>query len=241
MVSDPSMMEAIVCLTHWRVRCACRGSDPYAQLCCGIADRTPEFKDGAKTVNFRRLLLTKCYESLIEEPESGSSQGQYGGESTSAAYNSSTTTSSSSGGGGSSASGAAGPSSQQHSWRRQCMLRNVGLIGELFRRQLLTENIMHVCVAMMLDDETTPQPEIIAAACGLLTLVRIVPFRLVSANWMFELTLILSFCRSVGGRPAGRLEPGVSTNDGRVLRRAGPRGPAQDGARAHKGAGYRGA
>lgn len=51
------------------------------------------------------------------------------------------------------------------------MLRNVGLIGELFRRQLLTENIMHVCVAMMLDDEVTPQPEIIAAACGLLALV----------------------------------------------------------------------
>jgi hypothetical protein len=57
------------------------------------------------------------------------------------------------------------------------MLHNVGLIGELFRRQLLTENIMHVCVAMMLDNEVTPQPDIIAAACGLLTLVRYAPPR----------------------------------------------------------------
>ncbi|KUF88469.1 hypothetical protein AM588_10002718 [Phytophthora nicotianae] len=48
---------------------------------------------------------------------------------------------------------------------------NVGFVGELFRRQLLTENIMHVCVAMMLDDEVKPQAEIIEAACGLLNLV----------------------------------------------------------------------
>lgn len=127
-------------------------SESYAQLCSGIAERTPEFKDGAKTVNFRRLLLTKCYETLIEEPESASSNQPSG--STTSGFGSFVP--------------AAG---QHHSWRRQCMLRNVGLVGELFRRQLLTENIMHVCVAMMLDDESTPEPEVIKAACGLLTLV----------------------------------------------------------------------
>uniref|UniRef100_A0AAV1UJB2 MIF4G domain-containing protein n=1 Tax=Peronospora matthiolae TaxID=2874970 RepID=A0AAV1UJB2_9STRA len=117
-------------------------SDSYAKLCTGMSERTPEFKDGAKTINFRRILLTKCYESLIEEPESQPSHhvGKKIGNT-------------------------------QHSWRRKCMLQNVGFIGELFRRQLLTENIMHVCVAMMLDDEVKPQPEIIEAACGLLTLV----------------------------------------------------------------------
>jgi hypothetical protein len=40
-----------------------------------------------------------------------------------------------------------------HPWRRQCMLANVVFMGELFRRQLLTENIMHVCLAMMLEAE----------------------------------------------------------------------------------------
>ncbi|KAG6617567.1 Eukaryotic translation initiation factor 4 gamma 1 [Phytophthora cinnamomi] len=123
-------------------------SNSYAKLCTGMSERTPEFKDGAKTINFRRILLTKCYESLIEEPDSqplhlsnkkGSSNGQNG--------------------------------ALQHSWRRKCMLQNVGFVGELFRRQLLTENIMHVCVAMMLDDEVKPQAEIIEAACGLLNLV----------------------------------------------------------------------
>ena len=112
-----------------------------------MSKRTPEFKDGAKTINFRRILLTKCYESLIEEPDSQplhlvSKKAETNG-------------------------------ATQHSWRRKCMLQNVGFIGELFRRQLLTENIMHVSVAMMLDDEVKPQPEIIEAACGLLTLVRI--------------------------------------------------------------------
>ncbi|CAI5710679.1 unnamed protein product [Hyaloperonospora brassicae] len=117
-------------------------SDSYAKLCTGMSERTPEFKDGAKTINFRRIFLTKCYESLIEEPDS---EGLHHGGKKSAAT--------------------------QHSWRRKCMLQNVGFIGELFRRQLLTENIMHVCVAMMLDDEVKPQPEIIEAACGLLTLI----------------------------------------------------------------------
>ncbi|KAJ8566263.1 hypothetical protein ON010_g6864 [Phytophthora cinnamomi] len=125
-----------------------RNIEPVTELCTGMSERTPEFKDGAKTINFRRILLTKCYESLIEEPDSqplhlsnkkGSSNGQNG--------------------------------ALQHSWRRKCMLQNVGFVGELFRRQLLTENIMHVCVAMMLDDEVKPQAEIIEAACGLLNLV----------------------------------------------------------------------
>ncbi|KAG7396433.1 hypothetical protein PHYBOEH_002250 [Phytophthora boehmeriae] len=123
-------------------------SEPYAQLCAGMSERTPEFKDGAKTINFRRILLTKCYESLIEEPDSQSSNP------------------SKLKGGNNGQNGAS-----QHSWRRKCMLQNVGFIGELFRRQLLTENIMHVCVAMMLDDEVKPQTEIIEAACGLLSQV----------------------------------------------------------------------
>ncbi|TMW61514.1 hypothetical protein Poli38472_012705 [Pythium oligandrum] len=119
--------------------------ESYAQLCSSLAERTPEFKDGAKTINFRRILLTRCYEALIEEPEAAPLQTPGNSKAT--------------------------PATAQHSWRRQCMLGNVCLIGELFRRQLLTENIMHVCVAMMLEDEVHPQMEIIEAACRLLSLV----------------------------------------------------------------------
>ncbi|CAH0474352.1 unnamed protein product [Peronospora belbahrii] len=120
-------------------------SDSYAKLCMEMSKRTPEFKDGAKTINFRRILLTKCYESLIEEPGSQPLHLINKKMETNA--------------------------TTQHSWRRKCMLQNVRYIGELFRRQLLTENIMHVCVAMMLDDEIHPQSEIIEAACRLLNLV----------------------------------------------------------------------
>ncbi|TDH68101.1 hypothetical protein CCR75_007589 [Bremia lactucae] len=115
-----------------------QSSDLYAKLCSGMAEVTPEFKNGAKTINFRRILLTKCYESLLEEPGSQSMDGH---------------------------------PLAHHSWRRHCMLQNVPFIGELFRRQLLTENIMHVSVAMMLDDEVKPQAEIIMAACDLLSRV----------------------------------------------------------------------
>ncbi|KAF1788601.1 Armadillo-type fold [Phytophthora cactorum] len=116
-------------------------SDSYAKLCSGMSERTPEFKDGAKTINFRRILLTKCYESLIEEPDSQPLH-----------LNTRRT-----------------EAMERRSTRGEGS--NVGFVGELFRRQLLTENIMHVCVAMMLDDEVKPQAEIIEAACGLLNLV----------------------------------------------------------------------
>ncbi|RHY98840.1 hypothetical protein DYB35_011131 [Aphanomyces astaci] len=41
----------------------------YAPFCSGLSDTLPDFKDGARTVNFRRILLTKCYEALVEEPD----------------------------------------------------------------------------------------------------------------------------------------------------------------------------
>ncbi|GLE01377.1 hypothetical protein PINS_up010207 [Pythium insidiosum] len=129
----------------------------FAQLFSGISERTPEFKEGAKTINFRRILLTKCYEALIEESETPVNQHVGVSSRTNNSTNSPTHTQ---------------PQlHHQQSWRRQCMLQNVCFIGELFRRQLLTENVMHVCVAMMLEDEENPQMDIIEAACRLLSLV----------------------------------------------------------------------
>ncbi|EQC31513.1 hypothetical protein SDRG_10687 [Saprolegnia diclina VS20] len=129
-------LQAVVGLLFDRAIAAPSVSEPYAALCASLSESLPEFKDGARTVNFRRVLLTKCYEALVEEPSS------------------------------------------PHAWRRQCMLGNVVFVGELFRRQLLTENVMHVCVAMMLDgddsDQSTdvvPEAKVLDAACRLLLLV----------------------------------------------------------------------
>lgn len=151
-------------------------SDSYAQLCSGISEKTPEFKEGAKTINFRRILLTRCYEALVEEPEVQQQHVR-----------------------NNKVNGTTGASSSQHSWRRRCMLRNVRFIGELFRRQLLTENVMHVCVAMMLDDEVKPQAEIIEAACELIALVRKMGAVSRSPIWIvWSLTVVLTFlCRLV--------------------------------------------
>ncbi|CAK4094862.1 unnamed protein product [Aphanomyces euteiches] len=123
-------LQAVVGVLFDRAICAPNLCNFYAPFCSGLSESMPDFKDGARTINFRRILLTKCYEALIAEAE-------------------------------------------QEIWRRQSMLGNVGLIGELFRRQLLTENIMHVCVGMMLDTdmETLPPPPVLQAACQLLQLV----------------------------------------------------------------------
>ncbi|KAH9068849.1 hypothetical protein Ae201684P_004548 [Aphanomyces euteiches] len=121
-------LQAVVGVLFDRAICAPNLCNFYAPFCSGLSESMPDFKDGARTINFRRILLTKCYEALIAEAE----QEVF-----------------------------------------DSMLGNVGLIGELFRRQLLTENIMHVCVGMMLDTdmETLPPPPVLQAACQLLQLI----------------------------------------------------------------------
>lgn len=106
-------------------------SNLYARLCSFLAGALPEFQDGTQTVNFRRILLIKCYEALVCVSEEQAVL----------------------------------------SWRRKCLLGNVVFVGELFRRQLLTENIMHVCLSIMLDDEVAESFDALEAVCHLLRLV----------------------------------------------------------------------
>lgn len=42
-------------------------SDLYAKLCTELAEKLPEYKDESRTVNFRRILVTKCYDALMED------------------------------------------------------------------------------------------------------------------------------------------------------------------------------
>ncbi|ETV82465.1 hypothetical protein, variant 1 [Aphanomyces astaci] len=149
-------LQAVVGVLFDRAIAAPHLSHFYAPFCSGLSDTLPDFKDGARTVNFRRILLTKCYEALVEEPDHAS-------------------------------------------WRRQSMLGNVGLIGELFRRQLLTENIMHVCVAMMLDsdvDTVQPAPQVLQAACQLLLQVRILSIPPICGMENRSICFVLNVCQN---------------------------------------------
>nr|CCA19971.1 conserved hypothetical protein [Albugo laibachii Nc14] len=117
----------------------------YAQICSYISQKTPEFREGPRTVNFRRIFLTRCYEALVEEETSDQLNAL---------------------------DSKADSASRVHfSWRQQCMIANVCLIGDLFRRQLLTENIIHVSIAMMLENQETLMAHVVEAACGLLNMV----------------------------------------------------------------------
>lgn len=118
----------------------------FAQLCTYISQNSPEFRQGPRTINFRRIFLTKCYEALVEE-ECIEQVDAIDSKLEAA-------------------------SRIQYSWRQQCMIANVLLIGDLFRRQLLTENIMHVSMSMMLENQETLMPHVVEAACALLNMVR---------------------------------------------------------------------
>jgi hypothetical protein len=53
------------------------------------------------------------------------------------------------------------------------IIRSPVLTLTYFARQLLTENIIHVCIAIMLENETNPKDEILKAVCRLISFVSI--------------------------------------------------------------------
>jgi translation initiation factor 4G len=50
-------------------------------------------------------------------------------------------------------------------------LGNVRFIGELYKKGLLTEKIMHVCIVKLLGGEAIPHEEDLEALCKLLTTI----------------------------------------------------------------------
>ena len=48
------------------------------------------------------------------------------------------------------------------------MLANINFIGELFKVQMLTSNIMHYCITTLLDEKNEPDEEKIELLCKLL-------------------------------------------------------------------------
>lgn len=54
---------------------------------------------------------------------------------------------------------------------RKRSLANVGFIGELYKKGLLTDRIMHVCITKLLRRETVPHEEDLEALCKLMTTI----------------------------------------------------------------------
>ncbi|KAL1546531.1 eukaryotic translation initiation factor 4G-like isoform X1 [Salvia divinorum] len=122
----------------------------YADFCFHLAAGLPELSVDSEKITFKRLLLNKCQEEF-ERGEREEQEANEAGE---------------------------GEGKQTEEEReekrlrvRRRMLGNIRLIGELYKKKMLTERIMHECIGKLLGQHQNPDEENIEALCKLMSTI----------------------------------------------------------------------
>ncbi|KAK8965697.1 Eukaryotic translation initiation factor 4G [Platanthera guangdongensis] len=123
----------------------------YADFCHHLAVDLPDFTEDNQKITFRRLLLNKCQEEF-ERGEREEAEAEHAEEV-----------------GGTCQSEAEREASRIQTRRR--MLGNIRLIGELYKKKMLTARIMHECIRKLLGQFQNPDEENIEALCKLMSTI----------------------------------------------------------------------
>ncbi|KAJ1693865.1 hypothetical protein LUZ63_010563 [Rhynchospora breviuscula] len=123
----------------------------YATFCSRLATALPDFIIDNKKITFRVLLLNKCQEEFErgerEEAEADKTEEE----------------------------GEVKQTQEQREEKRvkarRRMLGNIRLIGELYKKRMLTERIMHECIKKLLGPSQNPDEEDIEALCKLMSTI----------------------------------------------------------------------
>ncbi|XP_062186158.1 eukaryotic translation initiation factor 4G-like [Phragmites australis] len=123
----------------------------YASFCSRLAGDLPNFvKDGEK-ITFKRLLLNKCQEEFErgerEQAEADKAEEEGGTKQSE------------------------GEREEKRIQARRRMLGNIRLIGELYKKKMLTERIMHECINKLLGEYQNPDEEDLEALCKLMSTI----------------------------------------------------------------------
>ncbi|KAK4728398.1 hypothetical protein R3W88_021386 [Solanum pinnatisectum] len=123
----------------------------YANFCYHLAGELPDFVEDNQKITFKRLLLDKCQEEFErgerEEAEADSME-EDGAVKLSE-----------------------GKREEMRLQTRRRMLGNIRLIGELYKKKMLTERIMHECIQKLLGQYQTPDEEDIESLCKLMSTI----------------------------------------------------------------------
>uniref|UniRef100_A0A1J3HWY4 Eukaryotic translation initiation factor 4G n=1 Tax=Noccaea caerulescens TaxID=107243 RepID=A0A1J3HWY4_NOCCA len=123
----------------------------YADFCMHLSGALPELNENGEKVTFKRLLLNKCQEEFErgekeeEEASRVAEEGQV--EQTEEERE------------------------EKRLKVRRRMLGNIRLIGELYKKRMLTEKIMHACIQKLLGYDQDPHEENIEALCKLMSTI----------------------------------------------------------------------
>ncbi|KAI4378041.1 hypothetical protein MLD38_015582 [Melastoma candidum] len=123
----------------------------YADLCRHLSQELPDFSDDNEKITFKRLLLNKCQEEF-ERGEREQEEADKVHEEGEAKLSEE------------------GREEKRVKARRR-MLGNIRLIGELYKKKMLTEKIMHECIMKLLGQHQTPHEEDIEALCKLMSTI----------------------------------------------------------------------
>ncbi|KAL3615495.1 hypothetical protein CASFOL_041156 [Castilleja foliolosa] len=123
----------------------------YADFCFHLAADLPELSVDNEKITFKRLLLNKCQEEFErgEREEEEANKAEEEGESKQT------------------------PEEREEKRLRvrRRMLGNIRLIGELYKKRMLTERIMHECINKLMGQYQNPDEENIEALCKLMSTI----------------------------------------------------------------------
>ncbi|KAL2932316.1 Eukaryotic translation initiation factor 4G [Bienertia sinuspersici] len=125
----------------------------YANFCYYLASELPELSVDNEKITFRRLLLNKCQEEFErgEREEQEANKADNEGEDENKESE--------------------GVREEKRLKARRRMLGNIRLIGELYKKRMLTERIMHECIKKLLGQYQNPDEENIEALCKLMSTI----------------------------------------------------------------------
>ncbi|KAK3125346.1 hypothetical protein QOZ80_7BG0603660 [Eleusine coracana subsp. coracana] len=124
----------------------------YADFCSHLASALPDFNEDNEKITFKRLLLNKCQEEFErgEREEAEADKTEEEGEIKQTKEE----------------------REEKRIRARRRMLGNIRLIGELYKKRMLTERIMHECIKKLLGNfQQDPDEENIEALCKLMSTI----------------------------------------------------------------------
>ncbi|ONM58247.1 Eukaryotic translation initiation factor 4G [Zea mays] len=123
----------------------------YANFCFHLAGALPDFSEDNEKITFKRLLLNKCQEEFErgEREEAEADKTEEEGEIKQTKEE----------------------REEKRIRARRRMLGNIRLIGELFKKKMLTERIMHECIKKLFGNCDDPDEENIEALCKLMSTI----------------------------------------------------------------------
>ncbi|WVZ86583.1 hypothetical protein U9M48_033339, partial [Paspalum notatum var. saurae] len=123
----------------------------YASFCFRLASDLPNFVKNDERITFKRLLLNKCQEEFEKgERESVEADKMEEEDGTKQSK---------------------GGREEKQIRARRRMLGNIRLIGELYKKKMLTERIMHECINKLLGEYQDPDEEDLEALCKLMSTI----------------------------------------------------------------------